>query len=379
MSNTFITMDRIAREAMPILENNLVMAGLVHRDFSNDFAKEGDTIQVKKPPVFTAVEFDGDLSGEYQDITETEVDVKLDKIADVSMDITSKELTLNIDKFNDIITAPAMSALAQKIDADLCGLYSDIPYYYGTSGATPNELSDISGARKILNNNKVPMQMRNLVIDPEADSTFNVLDVFAKVDASGSTEGLREASLGRKLGMNLFMDQNIKTHTAGGYSALADVTITAGASGATTITLTSAAGASTAKLEKGDIFKIDDYQFTVTTQTAAAASGVVSVSIYPALPKAYDAFTSAAVTFADVTARAHTSNLAFHKNAFALVSRPLMQPMGGANSYTTSIKNGINVRVTMGYDMDTKTNKISFDVLYGAYTLYKELAVRLLG
>jgi len=376
MSNTFITMDRIAREAMPILENNLVMAGLVHRDFSNDFAKEGDTIQVKKPPVFTAVEFDGDLSGEYQDITETEVDVKLDKIADVSMDITSKELTLNIDKFNDIITAPAMSALAQKIDADLCGLYADIPYYYGTSGTTPNELTDISGARKILNTNKVPMQMRNLVIDPEADSAFNVLDVFAKVDASGSTEGLREASLGRKLGMNLFMDQNIKTHTAGTFTALAAPKLSAAtAVGDTTIAVDGGSGTET--LLAGDIFTLGNYQYVVTANATATSGAIASASVYPAI-KEINADNSD-LTFPDKTALAHTSNLAFHKNAFALVSRPLMQPMGGANSYTTSIKNGINVRVTMGYDMDTKTNKISFDVLYGAYTLYQELAVRLLG
>ena len=71
--------------------------------------------------------------------------------------------------------------------------------------------------------------------------------------------------------------------------------------------------------------------------------------------------------------------MAFHKNAFALVSRPLEQPMGGASSYVTSIGNGINVRVVMGYNQDKKVNKISFDILYGVKTLYPELAARLLG
>ena len=175
------------------------------------------------------------------------------------------------------------------------------------------------------------------------------------------------------------MDQNIKTHTAGGYTSLADVSVTTGAKGATSIVLTSTAGAATTKLEAGDLIKVDGEQYVVTAQTAAAASGVVTVAIYPGLAKAFGDMTSAAVTFPDVTARAHTANLAFHENAFALVSRPLMPPVGGAQSATAAINNGISVRVTYGYDQDTKTNKVSFDTLVGVKTLYPELAARLLG
>ena len=58
MANTFLTSKEIARQALPILENNLVMGGLVYRDYSNTFAQKGDTIQVRKPAAFTAVEFD---------------------------------------------------------------------------------------------------------------------------------------------------------------------------------------------------------------------------------------------------------------------------------------------------------------------------------
>jgi len=376
MSNTFIEIDRIARESLPILENNLVMSGLVHRDFSNEFKKEGDTVQVKKPPAFTAIEFDGDLTGEYQDVTETEVDVKLDKIADVSMNITSKEMTLNITKFREIIIEPAMAALAQKIDYDLCGMYKYIPYHCGISGTTPDELADISNARKILNNNKVDKRMRSLVIDPEADSKFNVLDIFARADALGSTEGLREASLGRKLGFNMFMDQNIRTHTAGTFTALASPKLSAAtAVGDTAIAVDGGSGTETLLI--GDIFTLGNYQYVVTANATATSGAIASVSVYPAI-KEINA-DNADLTFPDKTALAHTSNLAFHKNAFALVSRPLMTPMGGAKSYTTNIDSGVNVRVTMGYDMDTKTNKISFDCLYGVHPLYKELAARLIG
>ena len=375
MPNTLLTSSMIAKEALPILANNTVMGALVHTNYSNEFMKVGDTITVRKPASFTAIEFDGDVTGEYQDITEGSVDVKLDKLATVDVEVTSKQLTLDIVDFNEQVTRPAMEALMQKIDNDLTGLYIDIPYFYGAGGTTPNELADISGVRGVLNTNKVPMQNRNLVIDTEADVAFTALDIFARVDATGSTAGLLEASLGKKLGMSMFMDQNIRTHAVGAYSALADITITTGAAGATSIVLTSAAGASTAILNKGDVFKLDGNFYVVTAATAAAISGVVTVAIYPALPVAYGDMTAATVVFQI----AHVASMAFHKNAFALVSRPLETPMGGADAYVTSIGNGVNVRVVMSYDQDTKTNKISFDVLYGVKTLYKELAARLLG
>lgn len=375
MSNTLLTSSMIAREALPILRNNTVMGALVHTDYSNEFKQVGETVTVRKPAAFTAIDFDGDVSDDYQDITEGSVDVKLDKLATVDVVVTSKQMTLDIQDFNEQVTIPAMEALVQKMDVELAGLYIDIPYYYGAAGTTPNKLKDIAQVRKVLNGNKAPIKNRNLVIDTEADAEFTALDIFARVDATGSTAGLLEASLGKKLGLSMFMDQNIATHTAGAYASLDDVTVTTGAADATSIVLTSAAGTSTAKLEKGDIFKVDGHQYVVTAQTAAASSGVVTVAIYPALHAAYGDMGAVTVAFQT----SHVASLAFNKNAFALVSRPLELPLGGADAYVTSIGNGINMRVVMGFDQDTKSNKITFDILYGIKTLYPELAARLLG
>jgi len=67
-----------------------------------------------------------------------------------------------------------------------------------------------------------------------------------------------------------------------------------------------------------------------------------------------------------------TANLAFHRNAFAFVNRPL-EPARGVESYVTS-HNGLSIRVTMGYDIQTKKQTLSVDCLYGYKTLYPELA-----
>ena len=46
MANTFLTPSIIANEALMVLQANMVMADLVHRDYSSEFVNVGDTITV---------------------------------------------------------------------------------------------------------------------------------------------------------------------------------------------------------------------------------------------------------------------------------------------------------------------------------------------
>jgi hypothetical protein len=375
MANTFLTAQNIARQALPILQNNLVMPALVHRDYVNEFKKQGDTIQVRKPAVFVADEFGGTIN--LQDVGESNVLVKLDKIADVSVEVTSKEMSLNVENFNTQILTPAMLAIAEKVNADLLGLHVDIPYKTGVSGTTPNDLTAFANAAAVLNTNKVPMGNRSAVWNPTAQASLSIIPAIVNAEKSGTTAALREGAIGRAMGLDNYMTQAVKTHAAGGYTALTDVTAT-GAAGATTIALDSAAGASTASLKKGDLLTIGGNDYVVTENTAAAVAGdIAAVKIYPAL-KATAA--ASAVTFADRTAGAHVANLAFHQSAFALVSRPLELPMGASTeqAYVANY-NGLSLRVVFGYDMTHKKQMLSVDLLYGVKTLYPELATQILG
>lgn len=367
--NTFLTVQEIAREGLLRLRENQVMARLVHTDFKNEFANKGDTVQVRKPATFVADDFTSTVTP--QNIEESNVLVKLDKIADVSVDITSKEMTLNIQDFGFQVLDGAMAAIAQKIDTALHGLYADVPYFYGAGGTTPSGLADIAGVRKVLQDNKVPNVMRRLVFDTAAEAKFLTLDSFVEADKAGTTQALREANLGRLMGFDNYASQNVRDHVGGAFGALTDVSATASA-GATSIVLTSTAGASTAKLSKGDVFKTaDGQQFVVTAETAAAVAGVVTAAVYPAVGTA---LSGSGVTFG----KSHTANLAFHRNAFAFVNRPMELPQGGAEGYVANFE-GLSLRVTRGYSMSSKIHQISFDILYGVKTLQPELAARLLG
>lgn len=280
MANTFLTPDIIAREALMQLRNNAVMAQLVHRDYSSEFAGAvGDTISIKKPASFVAKEFGSEI--ELQDATEGSIDVKLDKFLDVSFAVTSKEMTLDIDDFSQQLLIPAMQAFADKIDKYLLGLASgvtnNVSYTIG-SGTVRDTIVD---ARKFLTDNAVPLTNRSFVFGGNMEADLLKTDLFTSAEKVGD-EGtaLREASLGRKFGLDMYTDQNVTN-----------------------------------------------------------------------------------------------VDLMFHKNAFALVTRPLALPQGSDKSAIVNY-DGFGLRVTYGYDINKKSDIVSIDMLCGVKLLDKKLAAK---
>lgn len=283
MPNTFLTPDIIAREALMVLRNNAVMPNLVHRDYSSEFvAGVGDTITIKKPAKFVATEFDGEI--DVQDAVEEGVPVKMDKHLDVSFAVTSAQMAMDIEDFSRQLLVPAMQAFLDKIDGYLLGLASEVDNTVTATGIMQNDIVD---ARKFLTENAAPLTERSFVYNSDVEAQLLKTDLFVHADKVGD-EGtaLREASLGRKFGMNFYVDQN------------------------------------------------------------ADASDVDAV--------------------------------AFHKNAFALVTRPLALPKGAAQSAIVDY-DGFGLRVVYDYDITHKTDTISIDMLCGVTALSPELAAVIAG
>lgn len=280
----FLTPSIIAKEALMVLRNNAVMANLVHRDYSDEFvAGVGDTITVRKPATFVANEFTG--SGiTVQDAEETGVTVKMDKHLDVSFAVTSKQLSMDIGDFSEQLLIPAMRAFADKVDSYLIGLEKDITNRVNHSSGEIAP-ADIIAARKFLTESAAPLSDRRLVCGSQAEADLLGNNLFVSAEQVGD-EGtaLREASLGRKFGFDIYVDQN-----------------------------------------------------------------------------------------ADGASDTYVPSLAFHKNAFALVTRPLALPKGAADASIISY-DGFGLRVVYGYDLNTKKDTISIDMLCGVKTLDAKLA-----
>ena len=370
MANTFITMQNIARQTLMRLHDNLVMPNLCYKDFSTAFSDLGDTVQVRKPVVLTAKDFkDGDTV-ERQDMKESSVSVKLDKIATVDVKWSAIEGATNLTeaKLQTDFIDPAAAALAEKINSDGLALYKEIPNALGTAGTTPSGLSDLSAVRKYLNKAKAPLTGRRAIWDVEADAKLSEIPNLTRVSEAGTPQTLREGEIGRLYGLDNYMSQAVESHTA---AASGTVLIDGKANkGAETIHVD---GLTTA-FEPGDRFTIagDTTVYTVVT-AGTLETADQDIGIAPALAK--DAANDAAVTVAG----SYTANIAFHQNAIAFVTRPLMLPKGVEAYVASDEYNGVSVRVYRGFNTETKQEVMSMDVLYGYKLIYPELAVVYMG
>lgn len=369
MPNTFLTPQIIANEALMVLSNNLVAAGLVHRDYSKEFNHVGDTITIRKPAKFVANNFVDSTIDQYA--TEGRVDVKLDHFRDVTIPVTSKEMTLDIKDFSEQVATPAMQAIAQAIDSDIIaeGIGNAGSTVTGTANAT--DLKDIANIAKAFDLKAVPVQNRRIIVNPTHKYRYLTTDNLSKVSYAGDSAALRSAELGSIYGLDTYMSQNAPDTLAetSGTATAAKVSCVAGERKVALSGVTAATGT----FKTGDGFILDGYLYRFAENATAASGAVAEVAIDQPIHRTIESANAVTVYLIKTP-----HSLAFHRNGIALVTRQLEIPMGAAKAAIASA-NGLAVRVVYDYDSTHKVDKVSFDVLYGVKALEGSMIARLVG
>lgn len=360
MPNTILTPKIIAQEALMVLESQLTMAGLVHRDYSKEFVRVGDTITIRKPAKFVAKNFVGETHG--QDITEGSTTVKMDRFRDVTVNVSSKELTLDIKDFSEQVVTPAISAIAQAVDQDLLAVGIEKAAKTAMVSAKP-ALTDIAGVGKALDMSKAPIQNRRLILPAEIKYKYNTLDNFAKQCYAGDSQALRDAEVGRVYTCDTFSSENCPHSAAEKPGTVTGYKVT-GTKDTTEFTV-SAGEPAAGKIAEGDQLIVNGYVYTVQ-KDVTLAEGAGTIKVDQNLPA------DVTEVAAKVISKAHA--LGFHRNGLALVTRQLELPMGASKAHIASA-NGLAVRVVFGYDIKTKKDTISFDIIYGIKELDESLLV----
>ena len=401
MANSILTPSVIAKEALMQLENILVMGNNVHKEYKQEFAKIGDTVSIRKPVKFSAT--DGATLSK-QDVEEGSSSIVIDSRKHVGWSFSTGDLTLSIDKYSERYIKPAVIALAQAVESDLTGLYTDIWNFAGTAGTIPSTFSDLGKAGKLLDDGAV-QDGRKAVLNPEA--TWSLADGLKAVFVQGKAKtAFEEARMGYYARFDTYMGQSIKAHKVGALggtplvnggsqsSVYADVKTTNAQS-----LITDGWTASTAVLNKGDVFTIDGVyavnpvskdstgalqNFVVNADVTSDGTGNATINISPAIitDGAYKTVDAVSADNASITVKTgasgaqHAQNLCFHPNAFALVTCPLEMP-DGASFKARETHNGLSIRVVKDYDINADEEIIRLDILYGTKTIYPELATRL--
>jgi len=201
-----------AQEGLMQLEENMVMARLVYRDFSMDVARHGDVVNTRRPSAFKFYRKSQSDTVTAQDAELTNVQVPLDQHIYVNFIIKDEEATKAFQDLVDIHITPAARALASGVDRALIGQAAGFMDYDAGKLETMNSAlakDYMLSAREKLNENECPLNQRNLVLCPSAETHMLGTELFTAANQRGDGgTALENARLGRLLGFDTYMDQN---------------------------------------------------------------------------------------------------------------------------------------------------------------------------
>lgn len=219
MTQQLLTMSYITNEALVVLENELVIANRVERQYSNEFAqtgaKVGNTVNIRRPPRYIGT-YGPPLNVE--DTFETYLQVVLNYQFHVDVQFTTQDLALSMDMFKKRILKPQIATVANRIDADTaqyCTL--NTANSLGSPGVQPASYKIFSDARAILAMEACPTEgEKNCVLDPismsaATDSFKGLFNPQARI-SEYNEKGLVAKEFA---GLDWWEDQNILSFTTG--------------------------------------------------------------------------------------------------------------------------------------------------------------------
>jgi len=392
-TNALLSPSLITKETLVMLENNLVAAGKVNRQFENQFVKIGSSLTVRKPNRFTVTSGPG-LS--IQNISEPSTSITISNQKHVDFQFSSQDLTLTIEEFSERYCKPAASELANQLDYDTLTNTFSFSNLVGTPGTVPNSFASLAAVGQRMDELGAPQDGRVLILNPQA--YWSIANAFIAVYVKSVAEGALKGFLANLANFMIFMDQNIQQHTNGNYAG-SGVVNGAGQTGSSIIT-NGWTASRTNLLLPGDVITLAGvYQvssksprqstgalknFTVTSAVSSDSGGNATINIFPAITTtgAYQNSTASPANLAGVSVisgnanTAYFNNIAFVKDAIGLVTVPLELPEG-VDFRAREMYKGISMRIIRAYDISNDVFPARIDILYGTTQFYDDLGVRL--
>ena len=265
----------VAAEALGYLKAHCVMARLVNRDYDNDVAQYGQTVDiVYTTSAASAQDKSAATVVTKQQLADSKYSVTLNKHKEITVSVEDPARVMSRPNWLERYLADNIMILAQQVDTDLAALYSGLSQSIDASAGLGED--DFREARRLINSAKAPLQNRFLVLHEDAESEALAIERVVNRDYAESLGKMAADSyVTRIYGFDTFMSQNIPVSTT-------------------------------------------------------------------------------------------VKNLAFHRDAMILASRPLPQaPAGMGVLQSVMDEDGLGLRVTVSYDHDFLSVLMTVDFLYG--------------
>ena len=373
MANNIVkVVPQLLAQGLMALRENALTPQLVNRAYEPMAGPEGSTIDVPIPSAITAVAVTPAATPPATaDIVPTSVPVTLDRWFEAPFQLSDKEQLEVMRGTIPMVASEAVKSLANEVVRFILALGSKFFGYVTPEGGSPlaafgaatPTTKDATSLMTVLNKQVAPLDPRYAVLSATAHG--NALNVRAFQDASfgGGPLALIEGKLAPKFGFGWFMDQNVQTHTAGtGAGYLVNST-----------TLVVGDKVIPADTGTGTILVGDLVTFAGHTQTYVVTSALSggSFSIEPGLVSV--PANNAAITLKT----SHVMNLGFHRDAIAFATRPLAASGHPGSIIDTQVDPVSGLALRLEVTREHKRDRFSFDILYGAAVIRRELGARL--
>jgi hypothetical protein len=401
MANTFNNIKDapgiIAKAAAQTLKDNLVFCNTIDKADASDFGgkngyKAGDTIQTSVPARYVP-QTSFDITSSIQDSVEEKRALTLDTISTVGMEIDSFEFATEVDLKNTIkrFVMPAAESIAQDVERRFIEKATQATYNsVGTAGSNAFGVSDVLAGRTKLNQNLCPRAERSFLLNSASGAKAVDARKGLFQDSSEIAKQYEMGMVGRADGFDWYENELLNVHANGADvtgAAINDASVSEGASSITVDGLSAAPTEGTVFTIAGvnmvhPITKTDmgvPQQFVVGAG-ATTTSVPVSPSIYAgsnglqnvtALPA-----DDAALTFVGAASTGYAQNLQYHKNAFKMVSVPLIMPTKAEVAAQETV-DGITVAVIRDFDVLERRMITRLDFLGGLSAVRPEWANRI--
>lgn len=418
MANNLLTPNMITREAARILENNLVFAKNINRQYSDAFAitgaKIGATINVRIPPQYMGR---SGVTLAVEDAVETYRPLTLTNQEGVDIAFTTADLTLSIDDFSERFLKPAYAKIANNVDfAGLQMAKNNTWNQVGTPGTVPTDLYTYLQAGVKLDDMAAPRDGdRTAIVSPLGNAALVNGQKGLFQSAELISDQYRSGNMGLAGGMKFSMDQNVPLHTVGPLGGTPTTTgaqtaspSPSGALGNTAANLLTPyplvtggwTAAAAARVKAGDAFTLPGVfsvnpqnkqstgalqQFVVTADASSDGAGAATLQILPRpiFTGAFQTVTSASatipaaspLTFAGAANTGYRQDFVFHKDAYMMGTADLIMPDGVDWKARVQYK-GVSIRMVRQYRIGSDDLPTRTDVLYGYAPLYPQLGCR---
>jgi len=379
MANTLTNViPQLLAQGLLALREMAIMPLLVNRQYETMAGPQGSSIDIPLPSAVAV-----------QDVTPAAtppstadqepgtVAITLDRWKEAPFYLTDKDMLEVQNGTLPMMASEAIRSLANEVDQFILGLGTKFYGVHGTAGTTPfsTDISDATQIRKVLNNQLCPLDNRRLVMNPDAEAEALELRAFHDASFGVGGEAILEGQITRRLGFDWYMDQNVQTHTAGAAAGYQTNLGTAATVGTKTLAIDTGSGA----FAVGDIITFANHAQTYVVTASVGGASATSISIEPGLTTAVG--DGVAITGPGDTGGigTHDLNLAFHRDAIGFVTRPLQASNHPASIIESAVDPVSGLTLRLEVTREHKRDRFSYDILYGANVIRRELGARLLG